>query len=198
MIKGNKTVLLFIVAVSGYYATYQMYNYLMPLELSRLHEDSGAVIFGSITSVNCAVVVIFTPVLTKMFPRLSEPAKSMLGQVLLLAGFGIFFLFAGYIPSYYAAMLIITWGEIFNVLAESPYLTKRVPASHRGRVDGLSMVVRGGVTGVYQMLIGFVYGIGSPAAAWIFVLSIGGFFVFLTVVLIIKDRKIYKNLYFDS
>ncbi|MCI9217355.1 MFS transporter [Lachnospiraceae bacterium 42-17] len=198
VIKGNKTVLLFIVAVSGYYATYQMYNYLMPLELSRLHEDSGAVIFGSITSVNCAVVVIFTPVLTKMFPRLSEPAKSMLGQVLLLAGFGIFFLFAGYIPSYYAAMLIITWGEIFNVLAESPYLTKRVPASHRGRVDGLSMVVRGGVTGVYQMLIGFVYGIGSPAAAWIFVLSIGGFFVFLTVVLIIKDRKIYKNLYFDS
>ncbi len=198
VIKGNKTVLLFIVAVSGYYATYQMYNYLMPLELSRLHGDSGAVIFGSITSVNCAVVVIFTPVLTKMFPRLSEPAKSMLGQVLLLAGFGIFFLFAGYIPSYYAAMLIITWGEIFNVLAESPYLTKRVPASHRGRVDGLSMVVRGGVTGVYQMLIGFVYGIGSPAAAWIFVLSIGGFFVFLTVVLIIKDRKIYKNLYFDS
>ena len=198
VIKGNKTVLLFIVAVSGYYATYQMYNYLMPLELSRLHEDSGAVIFGSITSVTCAVVVIFTPVLTKMFPRLSEPAKSMLGQVLLLAGFGIFFLFAGYIPSYYAAMLIITWGEIFNVLAESPYLTKRVPASHRGRVDGLSMVVRGGVTGVYQMLIGFVYGIGSPAAAWIFVLSIGGFFVFLTVVLIIKDRKIYKNLYFDS
>lgn len=85
VIKGNKTVLLFIVAVSGYYATYQMYNYLMPLELSRLHEDSGAVIFGSITSVNCAVVVIFTPVLTKMFPRLSEPAKSMLGQVLLLA-----------------------------------------------------------------------------------------------------------------
>ena len=198
VIKGNKTVLLFIVAVSGYYATYQMYNYLMPLELSRLHEDSGAVIFGSITSVTCAVVVIFTPVLTKMFPRLSEPAKSMLGQVLLLAGFGIFFLFAGYIPSYYAAMLIITWGEIFNVLAESPYLTKRVPASHRGRVDGLSMVVRGGVTGVYQMLIGFVYGIGSPAAAWIFVLSIGGFFVFLTVVLSIKDRKIYKNLYFDS
>ena len=51
---------------------------------------------------------------------------------------------------------------------------------------------------MYQMLIGFVYGIGSPAAAWIFVLSIGGFFVFLTVVLIIKDRKIYKNLYFDS
>ncbi|MEZ3435297.1 MAG: MFS transporter [Lachnospiraceae bacterium] len=198
VMKENKTVLLFIVAVSGYYATYQMYNYLMPLELSRLHRDSGAVIFGSITSVNCAVVVIFTPILTKMFPRLSEPVKCMLGQGLLLVGFGIFFLLAGYIPSYYAAMLIITWGEIFNVLAESPYLTKRVPASHRGRVEGLCMVIRGGVTGAYQMLIGFVYGVGTPAAAWMFVLSIGGFFVFLTIVLIIKDKKVYKNLYFDG
>lgn len=195
VMKENKTVLLYILAVSGYYAAYQMYNYLMPLELSRLHGDSGAVIFGTITSVNCAVVVIFTPILTKLFPGLSEPVKSMLGQVLLMAGFVLFFLFAGYIPSYYAAMLILTWGEIFNVLAESPYLTKRVPASHRGRVDGLMMVVRAGVMCVYQMLIGYIYGMGTPAAAWTAVFIIGGFFILLTVVLVIKDRKEYESLY---
>lgn len=195
VLKENKTVLLYILAVSGYYAAYQMYNYLMPLELSRLHGDSGAVIFGTITSVNCAVVVIFTPILTKMFPGLPETVKSMLGQVLLLAGFAIFFLFAGCIPSYYAAITILTWGEIFNVLAESPYLTKRVPASHRGRIDGLMMLARGGVICVYQMLIGFIYGKGTPADAWTAVFAIGGVFIFLTIVLVIKDKKVYKSLY---
>ena len=56
VLKENKMIVLYILAVSGYYATYQMYNYLLPLDLARLHGDNGAVIFGSITSVNCVVV----------------------------------------------------------------------------------------------------------------------------------------------
>lgn len=195
VLKENKLVILYILALSGYYATYQMYNYLMPLDLARLHGDSGAVIFGSITSVNCVVVVVFTPLFTRMFPRLSEPVKAMLGQVLLLVGFVIFLLFLRRIPFYYLAMIILTWGEIFSVLAESPYLTKRMPASHRGRVNGLSDVVRTGGTSGYQILIGFVYKIGASAAAWAAVLMIGISFVALTIVLAVKDRKVYKNLY---
>ena len=60
VIKKNKIILLYILAVSGYYAGYQIYNYMMPLDLARVHGGSGAVIFGSISSVNCIVVVIFT------------------------------------------------------------------------------------------------------------------------------------------
>lgn len=195
VLRENKVIVLYILAVSGYYATYQMYNYLMPLELSRVHGDSGAVIFGSVTSVNCAVVVIFTPIITKMFPKLSEPMKTILGQTLLLTGFAIFLSFAGHIPFYYVAMLILTWGEIFNVLAEGPYLTKRMPASHRGRIDGLTIVVRTGITSGYQLLIGFIYGARSSEAAWIAVLVIGGFFVLLMIVMAVQDRKVYRNLY---
>ncbi|MDO4313128.1 MAG: MFS transporter [Eubacteriales bacterium] len=195
VLKENKLIILYILAISGYYATYQMYNYLMPLDLARLHGDSGAVIFGSITSVNCVVVVVFTPLITKMFPRLSEPVKTILGQALLLVGFAIFLLFSGQIPFYYMAMIILTWGEIFNMLAESPYLTKRMPASHRGRISGLTEVVRTGITSGYQLLIGFVYKVGASAAAWMAVLMIGGGFVLLAAVLAVKDRRIYRNLY---
>ncbi|WP_289300982.1 MFS transporter [Sporofaciens musculi] len=195
VLKENKMIVLYILAVSGYYATYQMYNYLLPLDLARLHGDNGAVIFGSITSVNCVVVVVFTPLFTRMFPWISETVKTILGQALLVAGFGIFLLFMGWIPVYYIAMIVLTWGEVFSMLAESPYLTKRMPASHRGRINGLSEVLRTGLTSVYQLLIGYIYGIGASFAAWMTVLAFGGVFVLLCVVLVVKDRKVYKNLY---
>jgi MFS family permease len=195
ILKENKMIVLYILVVSGYFATYQMYNYLMPLDLARLHGDSGAVIFGSITSVNCVVVVICTPLFTRMFPRVSETVKTMLGQLLLVAGFGIFLLFLGKIPFYYVAMIVLTWGEVFSTLAESPYLTKRMPASHRGRINGLSEVLRTGLTSAYQLLIGFIYGIGASGAAWVTVLIFGGFFVLLCAVLVVQDRKTYGNLY---
>lgn len=195
VLKENKMIVLYILAVSGYCATYQMYNYLMPLDLARLHGDSGAVIFGSITSVNCVAVVIFTPLFTRMFPWISETVKTLLGQILLVAGFGIFLLFLGRIPVYYIAMIVLTWGEVFSMLAESPYLTKRMPASHRGRINGLSEVFRTGLTSVYQLVIGLIYGIGASGAAWVTVLIFGGVFVLLCVVLVVEDRKVYKNLY---
>lgn len=195
ILKENRLILFFILAVSGYYAAYQMYNYLIPLDLVRIHGDGGAVIFGSITSVNCIVVVVFTPLITRMFPKASEPVKTMLGQILLLAGFGIFLLSGERIVFYYAAMIILTWGEIFNMLAESPYLTSRVPASHRGRITGLTEVIRTGIASGYQLLIGFIYKIGTLSAAWAAVFIMGSFFVLLCMVLAVKDRSVYKNLY---
>ncbi len=195
VLKENKMIVLYLIVVSGYYASYQMYNYLMPLDLARLHGDSGAVIFGSITSVNCVVVVIFTPLFTRMFAWMSDTVKTIFGQLLLVVGFGIFLLFLGRIPMYYIAMIILTWGEVFSMLAESPYLTKRMPASHRGRINGLSEVLRTGLTSVYQLLIGFVYGIGSSTAAWVTVLVFGWFFVLLCIILAVKDKKAYRNLY---
>ncbi len=195
ILRENKLISLYILIVSSFFATYQIYNYLLPLDLVRIYDDSGAVIFGTVTSVNCIVVVICTPLFTRMFSRLSEPVKIMLGQVFLLIGFAMFLLFSGHIPFYYIAMVILTWGEVFNVLSESPYLTRRIPASHRGRINGLVEFFRFGMTSIYQMVIGFIYGISSSVTAWIAVLVIGSVFVLLCIVLIVKDRKIYRNLY---
>lgn len=195
VLKENKMIVFFILAASGFYATYQMYTYLIPLDMERIHGAGGAVIYGSVTSINCIAVVILTPLITRMFPKVLDTVKTMLGQLLLVAGFAIFWLFAGYIPFYYIAMIIMTWGEVFSMLAESPYLTKRIPASHRGRINGVEGVLRTGITSVYQLLIGFIYGMGSSDAAWAAVLITGGFFVLLCVVLIVEDKKIYKNLY---
>ena len=104
------------------------------MDLIRLHGDTGAVIFGTVTSINCFIVVLFTPLITQILKRSSEPKKTIYGFLLTLVGYVMFILFSGHIPFYYAAMVVLTWGEISYMLAESPYMTRRIPSSHRGRI----------------------------------------------------------------
>ena len=195
ILRENRLILLYILTASGYGAMYQMYNYLVPMDLVRLHGDTGAVIYGTVTSVNCIIVVIFTPIFTKLLQRFSEPVKTMYGYLMMLFGYGIFLVFAGHIPFYYVAMIVMTWGEVSNMLAESPYLTRRMPASHRGRVHGLMEVTRIGIMSGYQMLIGVIYKNSTPTFTWIIVLMTGALFLGLTEILAVKDKRRYKNLY---
>ena len=195
ILRENRLILLYILTASGYGAMYQMYNYLVPMDLVRLHGDTGAVIYGTVTSVNCIIVVIFTPIFTKLLHRFSEPVKTMYGYLMMLFGYGIFLVFAGHISFYYVAMIVMTWGEVSNMLAESPYLTRRMPASHRGRVHGLMEVTRIGVMSGYQMLIGVIYKNSTPTFTWSIVLMTGALFLGLTGILAVKDKRRYKNLY---
>lgn len=195
VIKENKIILLFILTISGYGAMYQMYNYLVPLELVKIHGDTGAVIYGTITSVNCIIVVVFTPIFTRLLRSLSEPMKTACGYLMMIIGYGIFIRFMGYIPFYYVAMIVMTWGEVANMLAESPYLTRRVPVSHRGRVNGLLEVFRVAVMSGFQMIIGGIYDGAGSGVAWILVLLTGGIFLAFTGILAVRDKKRYKALY---
>ena len=90
ILRENRLILLYILTASGYGAMYQMYNYLVPMDLVRLHGDTGAVIYGTVTSVNCIIVVIFTPIFTKLLHRFSEPVKTMYGYLYDLVCWKIF------------------------------------------------------------------------------------------------------------
>ena len=168
---------------------------LFPMDLIRLHGDTGAVIFGTVTSINCFIVVLFTPLITQILKRSSEPKKTIYGFLLTLVGYVMFILFSGHIPFYYAAMVVLTWGEISYMLAESPYMTRRIPSSHRGRIHGLMEIIRIGFMSLYQLLIGFIYKNHTPIFTWVIVLLTGVAFMLLAVILTKEDKKRYKNLY---
>ena len=90
VLKDHKVILLYIIGMGLYGAAYQQYGYLMPLDMGRLHGENGAVIFGSVSSLNCIVVVLFTPIFTKMFAKITHTKKNLLGQVMLLVGYAVF------------------------------------------------------------------------------------------------------------
>ena len=56
----------------------------------------------------------------------------------------------------FVGMFVFTLGEVTTVLGVNPYNSRRVPASHRGRIGGLSSVVHAVFSSVTQFLISFV------------------------------------------
>lgn len=191
----NKIIMVFIMIMSGYYAVYHMYVYLMPLDLAVIHGDAGAVIYGSVTSVNCIVVVLFTPIITKLFGNRPEPDRCFMGVALMVLGFAMFYVCIGSIPVYYISMTILTWGEIFAMTSESAYLSRRLPSTHRGQINGIFTVARTLLSSAFQLIVGAIYGASGSSAAWIFVLAAGAVFVMIAAGMRSQDRKKYPNLY---
>lgn len=195
ILKENPVLILYLFLVGLYYAAYQQYGYLMPLDLGRVHGENGAVIFGTVSSVNCIIVVIFTPLITRLFQRVSETGKTLVGDLLQIAGYGVFALMIGHIPAYYMAMFLFTWGEIFATIAIGPFLSKRIPASHRGRINGVEAMMTMAFTSVGELVIGRLFDLHGSGAAWGLTQGVGAVTVVLCILLMIADKKRYPKLY---
>ncbi|MBQ4370186.1 MAG: hypothetical protein II784_04205, partial [Oscillospiraceae bacterium] len=99
------------------------------------------------------------------------------------------------VPAYYGAMLLFTWGEVFHTIAGGPYLTKRVPASHRGRINGVTSVLGTVIQASCALIVGRLYDNAGRISAWSMVLSLLAAAAVLTAVLILRDKKAYPRLY---
>ncbi|MCR5009550.1 MAG: MFS transporter [Clostridia bacterium] len=195
VLKENKVVVLFCVAIALYYSAYHQYGYLMPLDMGKVHGENGAALYGTVSSLNCIVVVIFTPIITRMFQKIINTRKILIGQALVLVGYVTFLLFLGRIAFYYVAMLLFTWGEIFTTISEGPYTSTRMPASHRGRINGFNSVLNFVLQSASQLSVGALYDNYGSTAAWTLVIGIVVAAMVLTVILIKLDRKAYPKLY---
>ena len=85
--------------------------------------------------------------------------------------------------------------EIFTTISEGPYTSTRIPASHRGRMNGAASLLHFIFQSVSQLAVGFLYDNLGSGAAWIFVIGMVAAAIVLTVFLIRADRKAYPKLY---
>ena len=195
ILRENPTVLLYLFVMALYSAAYGQYNFLMPLDMGRVHGENGALLFGTVSSLNCIVVVLFTPLITRLFRRMVETKKLLAGQLLVAVGYALFLALLGHIPVYYLAMLLFTWGEIFSTISAGPYLSRRIPASHRGRINGASGVLGAVISGGVNLSVGRLYDRVGSVSAWTLVLSALAVAAALCAVLILRDRRAYPKLY---
>lgn len=195
VLKENPTLLLYLLCGTLYSAAYGQYGFIMPLDMGAVHGENGAVIFGTVSSLNCITVVIFTPIITKLFANMRDTGKMLAGRIFVFAGYMVFLLLLGFVPGYYLAMLIFTWGEIFDVLSTGPYVSTRVPASHRGRINGMMNVVYTAVTGAVDLSVGQLYDRAGSHWAWVLILTVTLISAASTILLKALDKKAYPKLY---
>lgn len=128
---------------------------LLPLQLKETLGTAGATIYGYLNSLNGFVVILFTPILTIVLKKFTEIPKVILGMLLFVSGMALFSL-EGAVALLFAGMFVFTLGEVVTVLGSNPYTSRRIPASHRGRVGGISTVVHSIFSSVTQYLISFL------------------------------------------
>ena len=198
ILRDNRILILYVIAGALAGAAYQQYSFMMPLDMGKVHGDAGAVLYGTVSSLNCIIVVLFTPVITRLFRRLPETKKLFCGHLLFAAGYLLFLLLIGHIPIYYLAMLLFTWGEIFCTISDGPYLSSRIPSSHRGRINGFSAVLGTVIHSVCSLSVGQLYDRMGRTWAWTLVLALLAAAATLSFILIRRDRVKFPKLYGQS
>lgn len=128
---------------------------LLPLQLKDTLGEAGATLYGYLNSLNGFVVIVFTPILTVLLKKLTEIPKVIIGLLLFLTG-NLFFSLGTAASMLFVGMFIFTLGEVVEVLGHNPYASRRVPASHRGRVGGISSVIHSIFSSCTQYLISFL------------------------------------------
>ena len=190
----SRVVLLFIIAAALSNGVYSMYSYLMPLDMGITYAERGSVLFGSMSSTNCIVVVTCTALITRLFRKIRESGKMLIGEGLILAGYLLFLLFIRQPIMCFVAITVFTFGEIFNTLSSSPFLTRRIPASHRGRIIAVMNVVCGLSSSAIQLAVGWIYDKAGSPTAWTTVIGIGIAEILIVAVMAAFDRKDYPGL----
>lgn len=78
----NPLLYLFLFCGGLWSLVYSQFNFLLPLNLEQIYAEQGAVLFGTLTSVNAVVVIVGTPLLTKWISGLQDVSRLLIGQLL--------------------------------------------------------------------------------------------------------------------
>ena len=169
---------------------------LLPLQLKDAMGEAGATIYGYLNSLNGFVVIVFTPVFTVLLRKLTEIPKTIIGLLLFVAGIAFFSLQTA-VAVLFVGMFVFTLGEVITVLGSNPYASRRIPASHRGRIGGISTVVYSVFSSLTQYLISFLLIVtqSNYTLLWIIFIVCGLVAAVLYGFLYGPDKKTFPKLY---
>ncbi|MGO1370015.1 MAG: MFS transporter [Senegalia sp. (in: firmicutes)] len=194
ILKQRKSILIQLIIFIFASFIYDQWSFVLPLYMEDIFLDKGAKYFGLISSFNGFVVIAFTPIITYLFRKLNELPKIIIGislyplSYLIIKDTNIYMVF-------YIMMFAFTIGEIVNMLGSAPYISRRVPASHRGRISSYRNIgyFIGGTVG--RVVMGYLIDKFSYEAAFI-TLGIVGILASIVVGFNYKlDKSIFPKLY---
>jgi len=197
ILRDRKSIMIMLVSAALGAFIYGQWSFAIPLYLESLFKDLGASYFGFLGSFAGAIVVVFTPIMTRLLKRYTELPKIISGTFL----YSLSYLIIIGQPMYYMffiMMFAFTMGEILSAIGQAPFVSRRVPASHRGRISsyiGISYML-GGIIG--QVVVGILIDYASFSIAFTMLSGVG---IVATIVSIINygiDRRRFPKLYTDT
>ena len=174
---------------------YGQFNYLLPIQMDEFFLDKGAFYFGIMTSINGLVVITCTPILTHLTMKWGDVSRILLGEFLQVIGLAACFFYEDELIFYVITMIVFTLGEVVHTLGTHPYVSKRIPASHRGRYTSTNNILRQAVSSIGNTFVGKIVVLYTFKAGWILVGILGILSLTLLTYYRGKDRVYFELLY---
>lgn len=184
----KRPILLYYALISlGYNFVYAQWGFLFPMQVKQSFSN-GATLYGLMASFNGLIVILCTPLITKLSLGVQSLKKICLGGLLYTVGFGMLG-FCTQVPLFFISVFIFTIGEIVISISHMPFIANHTPASHRGRMSAILPMLMG----IGYTISPFVVGKGleafSIAQMWILLGFIGLASALLMGLLSRMDRK---------
>lgn len=157
-LKTMPIIVVFSILLFFYQFAYSQWAYTMPLQLTELFKDKGAYYYGIIAGFNGILILIFTPLVTKLTRKLNILKIISLGGLFYAIAFGVL-IQAKSLHIFFITVLIMTFGEMMVTINNSTFITTITPATHRGRVNGYMQIMLGAgfSMGPFTMGIALLY-----------------------------------------
>ncbi len=195
ILKERKSVLIVILLSVFTSFIYSQWSFSIPLYLSELFGDGeGAKLYGTIVSFNGLIVILFTPIFTSMLSKFKELQKMAIGVGL----YSISYLIITNEPMKYMFFIMIaifTFGEVINTIGSYPFISRRIPATHRGRISSYVSVAMSIGYMCSQLIAGVINDNLGYDATFVLMAVIGILYMIVVGINYKIDKKIFPKLY---
>ncbi len=126
----------------GYNFAYAQWSFMLPMQIMQNFSEVGAEYFGYIAGFNGLVVMVFTPVVTRLADGVSNMRRMVYGGFLYALGFGM-------LGVTHSLSFVFLWaftftvGEIILAISVTPFIVSHTPVSHRGRMNSVVPMIFG-------------------------------------------------------
>lgn len=196
IIKRSKTLWIYLACSSLVGLMYTQTNFLLPLQLEKTVVNYSQV-YGFMYSLNGLVVILATPVLTFYLKRVNEVNKFGIAIFFFMSSFVVYAFLGRLIPLLFIGMIVFTIGEVINTIANAAYFSRRVPASHRGRISSTLGIISAIIGSLAQISFGFVVDLLPYQWCWLIIISLGILALSLIPSFRRSDKRDYHLLYED-
>ena len=187
ILKKRKKLILFSIILFLYQFSYCQWGFLLPLQLGGIYGQDGGKYFGLMASVNGVIIVLFTTFISRITAELKSLKIIAIGGLLYAISFLIFSLESTLIY-FYAAVIIMTFGEIMVSVNTPVFISNNTPSSHRGRINAILPTVYGSGWALGPVLMGMYLSYNEVRKGWEVV-----FLLMVIASLLMMVLNAYKN-----
>jgi MFS family permease len=123
----------FLAAQFAFMLVFWQFQFALPIAMAR--DGLGTAAYGRVVAVNCILILVTQPFVTKLVQRLDESYALAAAAVLLGAGYGAY-AFCSTATQYFLATLVWSAGEVTGLPAASALVARLAPEDLRGRYQG--------------------------------------------------------------